>query len=74
MMFTTSIFGTSSKILRLVVGERGGRSLGFARDDKGESGGFPLKLLVGGRTADPSASLGMTKMGEVSSALDLLAD
>jgi len=29
------------------------RSLGFARDDKGESGGFPLRLLLIENTKSP---------------------
>src|ERR1700735_5605450 len=36
------------------------RSLGYARDDKGEDGASVQWLLME-RTADPSASLGMTK-------------
>jgi hypothetical protein len=37
------------------------RSLGFARDDKGERGALSQHWFVDEGTADPSASLGMTK-------------
>ena len=48
--------------LQLLAGGENSRSLGFARDDKG-SADASFATAGGGRTADPSASLGMTKMG-----------